>query len=310
MKRENMAGSAMLVLTALIWGGAFVAQSTAMDHIGALTFNAVRFFIGALVLLPVIALTDAGKKRRGAYEKPSAGQRRYLWISGVLCGLALGCATLVQQYAIIYTTVSKAGFITALYIVLVPVLSIFFGKKPAPMLWLCVAIAAVGLYFLCMTESFTISLGDGLAMVCSALFALQIMLVSHFGPKCDSIRLSCIQFLVAGTLAGLLMLVFEKPSAQAIWDGRWSILYTGVLSSGVAYTLQIVGQKRTNPVLASLLMSLESVFASLFGALILHQIPSGREIFGCVLVFGAIVLAQVLPTEKKTPLPAHGREEK
>ena len=177
MKRENMAGSAMLVLTALIWGGAFVAQSTAMDHIGALTFNAVRFFIGALVLLPVIALTDAGKKRRGAYEKPSTGQRRYLWISGVLCGFALGCATLVQQYAIIYTTVSKAGFITALYIVLVPVLSIFFGKKPAPMLWLCVAIAAVGLYFLCMTESFTISLGDGLAMVCSALFALQIMLV-------------------------------------------------------------------------------------------------------------------------------------
>lgn len=309
MKKGNLAGSAMLVLTAIIWGGAFVAQSTAMDHIGALTFNSVRFFIGALVLLPVIALLDAGKKRRGVYEKPTKAQNRYLWISGILCGLALCGATLVQQYAIIYTTVSKAGFITALYIVLVPIFSILFGKKPAPALWLCVAIAAVGLYFLCMTESFSISLGDGLAIICSALFALQIMLVSHFGPQCDSVRLSCIQFFVAGVLAGVLMLIFEKPTAQSLWDGRWSILYTGVLSSGVAYTLQIVGQKRTNPVLASLLMSLESVFASLFGALILRQIPTGREIFGCVLMFAAIILAQVLPTEKKAPLPAKTKEE-
>ncbi len=309
MRKENIAGSAMLVLTALIWGGAFVAQSTAMDHIGALTFNAVRFYIGALVLLPVIAFMDAGRKRRGVYEKPTRTQKRYLWISGVLCGLALGCATLVQQYAIVYTTVGKAGFITALYIVLVPIFSIFFGKKPAPALWLCVAVAAAGLYFLCMTESFTISLGDGLAIVCSALFALQIMLVSHFGPGCDSVRLSCIQFFVAGTLAGVLMLLFEEPTAQALWDGRWPILYTGVLSSGVAYTLQVVGQKRTNPVLASLLMSLESVFASLFGALILHQIPSGREITGCVLMFGAIILAQVLPAEKNAPQPAKTKEE-
>ena len=309
MRKENLAGSAMLVLTAVIWGGAFVAQSTAMDHIGALTFNAVRFLIGAVVLLPVIALLDAGKKRRGVYQKPSRAQTRCLWISGVLCGLALGCATLVQQYAIVYTTVGKAGFITALYIVLVPVFSIFFGKKPAPMLWLCVAVAAVGLYFLCMTESFTISLGDGLAMLCSVLFALQIMLVSRFGPNCDSIRLSCIQFFVASALAALFMLIFETPTLQSLWDGRWPILYTGVLSSGVAYTLQVVGQKRTNPVLASLLMSLESVFAVLFGALILRQIPSGRELLGCALMFAAILLAQVLPSEKKKALaaPAKGR---
>lgn len=166
MKKGNFAGSAMLVLTALIWGGAFVAQSKGMDHVGPLTFNAVRFIIGAIVLLPVIAALDAGKKRRGTYQKPTREDRRTLLIAGLLCGLALASATLVQQYAIVYTTVGKAGFITALYIVLVPIFSIFFGKKPAPALWLCVLVAAVGLYFLCMTETFTIALGDGLALVC------------------------------------------------------------------------------------------------------------------------------------------------
>ncbi|WP_394282493.1 DMT family transporter [Frisingicoccus sp.] len=291
----------LLLLTAFIWGVAFVAQSVGMDYVGPLTFNASRFIIGAIFLIPCIAFLDKLKEKENqaaCKNIPAAPQNKKVLITGgICCGIAIAAASTLQQYGIAYTTVGKAGFITALYIVIVPILGIFLKRKPRLIIWFSVLLALVGLYFLCMTDSLSFSKGDTLVLLCAFVFSLHIMIIDHFSPMVDGVRMSCIQFAVAGVLCGIPALIFEHPTFSSLIAAWAPILYAGILSCGVAYTLQIVAQKNYDPTVASLLLSLESVFSVLAGWVILHQALSPREIFGCVLVFIAIILVQ-LPAPK------------
>lgn len=291
----------LLLLTAFIWGVAFVAQSVGMDYVGPLTFNGSRFIIGAIFLIPCIAFLDKLKEKENqaaCKNIPAAPQNKKVLITGgICCGIAIAAASTLQQYGIAYTTVGKAGFITALYIVIVPILGIFLKRKPRLIIWFSVLLALVGLYFLCMTDSLSFSKGDTLVLLCAFVFSLHIMIIDHFSPMVDGVRMSCIQFAVAGVLCGIPALIFEHPTFSSLIAAWAPILYAGILSCGVAYTLQIVAQKNYDPTVASLLLSLESVFSVLAGWVILHQALSPREIFGCVLVFIAIILVQ-LPTPK------------
>ena len=291
----------LLLLTAFIWGVAFVAQSVGMDYVGPLTFNASRFIIGAIFLIPCIAFLDKLKEKENqaaCKNIPAVPQNKKVLITGgICCGIAIAAASTLQQYGIAYTTVGKAGFITALYIVIVPILGIFLKRKPRLIIWFSVLLALVGLYFLCMTDSLSFSKGDTLVLLCAFVFSLHIMIIDHFSPMVDGVRMSCIQFAVAGVLCGIPALIFEHPTFSSLIAAWAPILYAGILSCGVAYTLQIVAQKNYDPTVASLLLSLESVFSVLAGWVILHQALSPREIFGCVLVFIAIILVQ-LPTPK------------
>lgn len=294
----------LLLLTAFIWGVAFVAQSVGMDYVGPLTFNGSRFIIGAIFLIPCIAFLDKLKEK----ENQAAGKnitaapqnKKVLITGGICCGIAIAAASTLQQYGIAYTTVGKAGFITALYIVIVPILGIFLKKKPRLIIWLSVLLALVGLYFLCMTDSLSFSKGDTLVLLCAFVFSLHIMIIDHFSPMVDGVRMSCIQFAVAGILCGIPALIFEHPTFSSLIAAWAPVLYAGILSCGVAYTLQIVAQKNYDPTVASLLLSLESVFSVLAGWVILHQSLSPREIFGCVLVFIAIILVQLPAPKAKT----------
>ena len=298
MKAEKLKNSLLLVLVALIWGVAFVAQSEGAKDVGPYTFNAVRMIIGGLVLLPCIKIMDAFRAKEPDAPREKGG--RTLWLGGLCCGVVLFLASTLQQVGILYTTAGKAGFITALYIVLVPVLGLLFGRKTGAALWISVALAVVGMYFLCMTGSLSLGRGEALCMLCALFFAVHITVIDHFSPDVDGVRMSCIQFFVCGGLSAVLMFLFEKPDIHKIVSAWLPILYTGVLSSGVAYTLQILAQKNVNPTVASLLMSLESVFSALAGWAILGQGLSGRELFGCALLFAAIILAQLPIGKRKT----------
>ena len=317
MKKQQIRNTALLLLTAIVWGVAFVAQSVGMDYVGPFTFICTRSLIGGVVLIPCIALlnwlegganrrkpkTDASLEQK---EPPLSGeqrqrQRRQLLLGGVCCGLALCTASCFQQFGIQYTSVGKAGFITAFYIIIVPVLGLFFKKKCGPLVWIGVALALAGLYFLCINESLSIGQGDLFVFICALLFAVHILVIDYFTQQVDGVKMSCIQFFVCGLLSGLGMLLFEKPHLSQIMEAWKPILYAGVLSSGVGYTLQIVGQKGMNPTVASLILSLESVVSVLAGMLLLEQTLSNWEILGCVLMFGAIVLAQ-LPQGKRDSL--------
>ena len=271
MKLRN---SLLLLLTATIWGVAFVAQSVGMDYVGPFTFVFARNVIGGLVLLPVIAVLG---KSGGPHPKQAPEERRKarktLVIGGMCCGTALCAGSITQQFALLYTPVGKAGFLTACYILIVPLLGLLFGRRCGVKHWCGVALAMAGLYFLCMAGG-------------------------SFGFAMDGVKMSCIQFFFCAILSGIGMLIFEQPSFANILAAWKPILYAGAMSSGVGYTLQIIGQKGMNPAVASLIMSLESVISVIAGWLILGQALSGREIFGCVLMFGAIVLAQ-LPERKK-----------
>lgn len=297
MKRE-LRGSIMLLITALIWGSAFVAQSVGMEYIGAFTFQCVRSLIGSAVLVPVFLILNAVKKKKAARENLSAAEpqkenKKLLWRAGLVCGVIMTVAANLQQVGIQYTTAGKAGFITALYIVIVPILGLFTGKKSSLRIWLCVAMALVGLYLLSITEGFGISRGDTLVILCAVAFSFHIIAVDRYASQVDGVKLSCIQFLVCGVLSGIMMLIFEKPSLESLLNAAAPILYAGVLSCGVAYTLQIIAQKYTRPTVASLLMSLESVFAVLAGMVILHEVPTLREAVGCVVMFAAIIVSQL-----------------
>lgn len=294
MKTGQMRNSLLLLMTAFIWGAAFVAQSVGGEAVGCFTFNGVRSLIGALVLLPVIWLMDAKKKE----ELEQKEDQKTLITGGICCGVMLCIASNFQQFGISFTTVGKAGFITAMYILIVPILGLFMKKKPGLQVWLGVVLAVMGLYLLCMTsESFSLSKGDFLVLICAGFFSLHILIIDYFSPKVDGVRMSCIQFLVCGILSMVMAFIFETPEVSVILSGWLPILYAGVLSCGVAYTLQIVGQKNMDPTVASLILSLESVFSVLAGWLILNQTLSLRELSGCVLMFLAIILAQ-LPQKK------------
>ena len=271
----------MLLLTAIIWGMAFVAQSVAMNYIGAYTFIASRFILAGLALLPVVAVAD---RVRPEIKALAPAEKKKLSIvsvkSGIICGIFLFVSSSFQQVGIIYTSTAKAGFITALYIIAVPILGIFLRKKIPVITWFCAALAVVGLYMLCIRKGFSINKGDILMLGCAFCFAGHIMVVSHFNEKgVDSIRLSCTQFFTCFVLGVTMTLIMERDTFSwvTLWDAKSAILYAGICSSAIAYTLQILGQKHTEPAMASLLMSLESVFAALAGWLFLNQLLSLRS---------------------------------
>ena len=287
--------AAILMLTAFIWGTAFVAQSVGMDYLGPFTFNGVRSLIGAAALLPCIWLLQILNKKEGTVKEE--GSRKDLIIGGIACGLLLFAASSLQQIGIQYTSAGKAGFITAFYIVIVPVLGIFLHKKIGWKVWIAVLLALAGLYFLCITEKFTIGKGDIFIILCALVFSLHIMVIDHFSPMVDGVKMSCIQFLVCGIVSIPFMVLTETPRLDAMLAGWFPLVYAGVFSCGVAYTLQIVGQKNVNPAIASLILSLESCFSVLAGWMILGERLSVRESAGCILMFAAIILAQ-LPDKK------------
>lgn len=295
MYHSQAKGTILLLITALIWGAAFVAQSVGMDYIGPFTFSAARDVIAIIVLIPVILLfTDKGTD--GTYPpilqqlKPD----RITLIGGAWCGLVLGAADTLQQVGISMTTAGKAGFITALYIILVPLMGHFMGHKVPRIIVICVTLAIAGFYLLCINGDFQVSFGDFLVLCCAVFFALHILVIDHFLlKKANSIKLSWVQFATAFLFSGTLTVLFEQHDWSALWAAKWPLLYAGGLSSGVAYTLQIVGQKYTEPTTATLIMSLESVFAALAGWLILGEVMTAKELTGCVLVFAAVILAQI-----------------
>lgn len=311
MKKTEWKSPALLFLTAVVWGVAFVAQSVGMDYVGPFTFNCIRCLIGAVVLVPCIWFLDGWKQRpdgascgresagascgresTGAPSGASDGSHALL-AGGICCGLALFVASNLQQIGIQYTTVGKAGFITALYIVMVPVFGIFLKKRAGIRVWVSVALAVAGLYLLCITDRLALGKGDILVLLCAVVFAVHILVVDHFSAKTDGVRMSCIQFLVCGLLSGVCMLLTEHPEMRLILQAWQPILYAGVFSCGVGYTLQIIGQKGTDPTVASLILSLESVVSVLAGWLLLGQRLSVRELGGCALMFAAILLAQM-----------------
>ena len=299
MNKFVLRQSLLLLLTAAIWGVAFVAQSVGMDYVEPFTFNAVRSIIGGIVLLPCIALL---KKVNGGQDKAATEKKadqKTLILGGVICGILLCVASNLQQFGIQYTTVGKAGFITAMYIVLVPVLGIFLKKRAGIKIWCGVLLAVFGLYMLCMTDgSFSLQKGDFLTLLCAIAFSFHILAVDYFAPLVDGVKMSCIQFFTSGILSGICMFLFEEPKLEMILAAWLPILYAGALSCGVAYTLQIIGQKGMNPTVASLIMSMESVISVIAGWAILGQALSKRELLGCTLMFAAIILVQ-LPDRKK-----------
>ena len=291
--------SLMLLLCSLIWGTAFVAQSAA-SGMGAYSFLAGRSWLAVLVLLPTVKAFDAIRAKNGVDAKPkTAAERNKIWKAGLVCGTFLFVASSAQQIGItINPSTAKAGFLTAMYVVLVPVFGLFLGRKGSVQLWTSMVIAVMGLYLLCMKNGFgSIETSDWLLLACAVLFSFQIMSVDYFSPQMDGVRLSLAEFLVVSVESTAAALLFESPTAAEFAANAVPILYCGVLSSGVAYTLQILGQKDLNPAIASLIMCLESVFSALGGWLLLHQSLSAREGFGCVLIFAAVVLAQ-LPMEQ------------
>ena len=297
--KQQIKSSLILLLTATIWGVAFVAQSVGMEYIGPFTFNAIRCVLGGLVLIPVILVLK--KKKETGAENQEKEDKKTLWAGGIACGVILCIASNLQQFGIMEASVGKSGFFTALYIVMIPVIGIFIGKRPGIKLWFYVALAVVGMYLLCMKDgSFTIERADIMLLLCALAFSFHILVVDYFSPKVDGVKMSCIQFFVCGVLSAVGMLFTETPDISNIQAAWLPLLYAGLLSCGVGYTLQIVGQKGINPVIASLIMSLESVISALAGWVILGQVLSPKEILGCVLMFVAIIITQIPIGNKKT----------
>ncbi len=292
--KTQLKNSLLLLLAATIWGFAFVAQSVGMDYVGPFTFNMTRNLIGGLVLIPCIFLLKKCTPTESIKAESKRTSDKLVWIGGLCCGLCLAVASSLQQFGILYTTVGRAGFITACYIVLVPIINlIFFKKKCTSLIWFSVVLSVAGLYLLCMQGTFAIGKGELLVMLCAVAFSVHILVIDHFAPFVDCVKMSCIQFFVCGLACAIPAFLFETPQLSGILQAWLPILYAGVLSSGVAYTLQIVGQKNMNPTVASLLLSMESCFSVLAGWLLLQQKLSAKELFGCVLMFVAIILAQM-----------------
>ncbi|MBQ9746807.1 MAG: DMT family transporter [Clostridia bacterium] len=294
---KNLRGAAILLVAAIIWGFAFVAQSEGMDKIGALTFQASRMLLATVVLLPTALITQKMRERATSTKEKFLDRRTLT--AGIACGVFLFGASALQQIGIAYTSVGHAGFLTALYILIVPVLGIFTGKKVGARIWLSILLALAGLYLLCMTgEGFSMSLGDVLVTLCALVFALHIITVDKLAGALDGVKVSLVQTAFAGLISLIFALIFEEPSLADIAASWLPVAYAGIFSCGVAYTFQILGQKYAEPALASIVMSLESVFAVLGGALLLSQIPTLPELAGCALMLTATVLAQ-LPERKK-----------
>ena len=297
MRHRQLIGSLILLIVAVIWGTAFAFQRMGTGVIGPMTFTASRMTLSAVAvgfvsfLIKDPEMTDAAG---------SSARRRDTLTGGILCGLFLVSATLFQQIGIAYTTAGKAGFITALYILLVPIISTVFLKKPSSwIVWIAVLLGLAGMYLLCMTEGFSLARGDALVCVCAMLFTGHILCCDRYAGRGSPVRISAIQFVTASVVSWTLAFIFESPSIEAIRSALVPILYCGLASGGIGYTLQIVAQRFTNPTVASLLMSFESVFAVLGGAVLLHERMSTRELLGCMVMFIAIIVVQV-PVPHKT----------
>lgn len=301
MKHNQVRQVVFPILAAFIWGTAFVAQDLCADSIGTFAFNATRYFVAVLALLVVIAISDRAKKNKPALtaeEKKAASKQ--LWLGGLCCGVALAIASNFQQAGLVAgTDAGKAGFITALYVVLVPVFGLFFKRKVSLPVWIAVVCSVVALYLLCIKGDFSLAAGDLLILVCAVCFAVHILVIDHFTAYCDGVKLSCLQFLFAGIISAVCMFLFEDVDFAAIWSCILPLLYVGIFSCGVGYTLQILAQKDSNPTVVTILLSLESVFAVIAGAIILHQQMTAREYIGCVVMFVAVILAQIQFPEKK-----------
>ena len=319
MKHNQVRQVVFPILAALIWGTAFVAQDLCADVIDTFTFNAIRSYIAVLVLLVIIAIFNAVNKDKPSLTKiQRKAANRQMWIGGFCCGTALAIASNFQQAGIAAgTDAGKAGFITALYVVLVPLFGLFFKRKVNLATWIAVVLSVIALYLLCIKGDFTLAPGDLLVLVCAVCFAIHILVIDHFTATVDGMKLSCVQFLVAAVWATIAKVVcvllgmngtgdvssvtsiFAVPDWSAILACALPILYVGVFSSGVGYTLQILAQKDSNPTVVTILLSLESVFAVISGAIILHQQMTIREYIGCVIMFAAVILAQIQFPEKQ-----------
>ena len=302
MKHTELKNLLLLFLTAMIWGAAFVAQSAGMDHVGPCTFLCVRSVLGGIFLLPCIRFLSGAKAEPAAPAAPNdSNGKKYLLRGGICAGLALMIASSLQQIGILYTTVGKAGFLTAMYVIIVPFLGVvFLCRRLNKKIWICVLLAVCGMALLCLNGTARLQLGDALELLCALVFSIHILVLDHFTAKVDPVRLSCLQFFVCGALSAVPMFLFEHPTLDVVLAAWLPIAYAGILSSGVGYTLQAVAQKKCDPTLASLVMCLESVFSAVFGWLLLGQALSLREGIGCILMFAAIVLAN-MPEKRHAP---------
>lgn len=292
-KGQQIKGSLILMLTAIVWGSGFVAQSAGMELIEANTFNGLRMLIGSLVLLPLALHAEKTSDKQAA-----AGSKKMLLISAAICGCVLCAASTIQTWGLAYTTAGKSGFITAMYMIFVPIIGIAIGKKVSFKTFICAAIALFGMYLLCLYGSdIEINFGDVLTLICALLFSVHILLIDRFIPEVNAVQFSCLQFLVCGVINIIFMFILENPSFEVIKSCAVPILYSGLFACGIGYTLQPIGQKYAEPTTASIIMSLESVFALIFGIIILNEPISLHELLGCMIMFAAIILIQ-LPDKK------------
>ena len=295
MSNKSLRGSLLLLLGSMIWGAAFVAQRVGMDHVGPFTFNGIRMLLAWLVMIPVTALMEHKNKNTPGYTAPDPKDQR---LSGVICGALLFIATSLQQMGLVSTTAGKAGFITALYVVLVPVAAWFlFRKNPGKVIWLGVLIAVGALWLLCMPADggFVLQSGDLLVLGCAVCFTFQILCVDHYAARVSGVKLARDEFLVTGGLSMLIAVATEPISWEGVREALIPIFYAGIMSGAVGYTLQVLGQRDTDPTVASLLMCMEAVFAVLTGVLLIGEKMTVREAVGCVLMFCAVILAQLSP---------------
>lgn len=308
MDKKQLKGNLLLLTTATIWGAAFVAQRVGMEYVGPLTFSWTRFALAALVLVPVvhflnrsqgIAQPEKSIEKSKLTPEEISRQKKVLRKASIVCGCVLFCANIFQQIGLVSTSAGKTGFITALYIVLVPIFSVVLKHRPGLKCWVGVVLGTVGLYYLCITSSFSIAPGDLVVLIGAGFWTAHILVIDYFLPKVsDPVKMSMYQFVVVAAISLVGSLIFEEISISAIINCAIPILYAGVMSGGVGFTFQILGQKHTNPTVASLILSLEAVFGALFGFLLLNEMMTPREITGCVLMFCAIIISQ-LPDRKK-----------
>ena len=306
MKNKKMLGNALLFFTAIIWGTAFVFQRTGMERIEPITFSFTRMYLAAAALCLVALIKDKSELKKGTAPSQTMSPEEYkkykkdTLIGGICCGLCLSGGSFFQQMGIVYTTAGKAGFITAMYMLLVPIIGVIFLRKKVSWLgWIAVILGAVGLYLLSIKGGFSIDRGDALVMVCAVFFSLHILCCGHFAGRGNALRISMLQFLTVAIVGTVIAFTFETPTWDKILSAAIPILFCGLLSGATGYTLQMIAQKWTDPTVASLLMSLESVFAAIAGALILHETMSGRELTGCIIMFIAIILVQIPLPERK-----------
>ncbi len=300
-RKNSLIGSIFLALAAIIWGSSFVAQTAGAEFVGPFTFISVRSLLGSVALLPVIFVMDTFKKKSKPeeYKKMTKADYKYLFMGGTACGVVLCAASCLQQLGIDGGTApGMAAFITALYILLVPIFSVFIGKKIRPIIWVCVGVSVVALYLLCVKDGGKVQGSDLYVLACAVCYAIHILVIDKVSPKLDGVRLSALQFFIAGVIALVIMFLTEDPTLDALKAAAPSIAYSGIMSSAVAFTFQILGQQKTEPTIATMIMSLESVFGVLTAMIVLSQVPTARETLGCILMFAAIIVAQ-LPEKKK-----------